>query len=102
VTNEDELNLWSANVEDGMSLLEMEIQWKEFPVFLFKNKYIKCLSSIEFYALWKFFCGDQRVFKEFVPEEVYDEMENCYAAPSVSYDEFSIFVGLFMDTMKIS
>ena len=85
-------------INEPDTLLDNEQYWAEMPYpLIFKSKYIKCLSRLEYITFYRLMTA------EFLPFHLSEKMSKIdgddYSAPAVSYDELALFIGIIKDTL---
>lgn len=95
VTTWNEKEIVQACLDDGLSEINESISYSFLP-FIFKEKYIKALSVLEYISFWKMH-GRPEQFIGFLTESEQEESMD-YSYPNVSYDELNKFIDLYGKT----
>lgn len=71
-----------------------------FPL-VFKPKYIKALSKLEYMSFWALISDKNRYISVLTPDELEELDEMVYSIGDTQFDRFAIFIELFGDKFKL-
>lgn len=95
LTTWEEREMTSAATDDGIQDMSEYVKYN-FSPFIFKSKFVKALTSLQFMSHWNCQGGPEK-FRELLREEEIDEYVD-YVTPSIRVDEFSMYINLYGDT----
>lgn len=87
--------------KEPVILMDDEEWWEDMPFpLIFKDKYIKALEALQYITYYKIMKGPY--LSEYLLQKLFGStsIEDDYSAPSISYDELSIFINTVLDTLK--